>query len=173
MKYGFIAVVGAISCNSFASAPARAGEIFSGVYAHDVKTPLDLAGIEPGVDIQLGYRGSSLFQTRLQPYAFAALNSVGETSYAAAGLSLRIGRKVYVRPGVGLAIHNGSDANVDRRDRVAFGSRILFAPELAFGVQLGNRLSAEFSLVHFSHAQAFGKQNPGIDNIGLRLNLKL
>jgi hypothetical protein len=48
---------------------------------------LDLSGIEQGVDFQLGFRGGKLGLTPLQPYAFAALNSSGETSYAAIGLS--------------------------------------------------------------------------------------
>jgi hypothetical protein len=87
------------------SAPASAGELFGGVYVHDVKTPLNLSGIEPGIDLQLGYRAAGMFGTRFQPYAFAALNSSGETSYAAVGVSRRfgIGGKAYVRPGLGLA----------------------------------------------------------------------
>jgi len=27
--------------------------------------------------------------------------------------------------------------------------------------------------VHMSHGQLFGRENPGIDNLGFRLNLKL
>ena len=36
-----------------------------------------------------------------------------------------------------------------------------------------DRISVEGSWVHMSHAQLFGRQNPGMDNIGVRLNLKL
>jgi hypothetical protein len=156
-----------------ASTPANAGELFGGIYLHDVKTPLNLSGIEPGADFQIGYRGGRLGRTPLQPYAFAAVNSAGETSYAAAGLSARFGRKFYVRPGLGLAVHNGSAGRFQRLDRVAFGSRILFEPELGIGAQINDRLSIEASLVHLSHGQFFGGQNPGIDNLGVRLNLKL
>jgi hypothetical protein len=156
-----------------ASTPANAGEMFGGIYLHDVKTPLNLSGIEPGADFQIGYRGGRLGRTPLQPYAFAAVNSAGETSYAAAGLSARFGRKFYVRPGLGLAVHNGSAGRFQRLDRVAFGSRILFEPELGIGAQINDRLSIEASLVHLSHGQFFGGQNPGIDNLGVRLNLKL
>ena len=39
------------------------------------------------------------------------------------------------------------------------------------GVQVNDRLSVEASWVHMSHAQLFGRQNPGIDNVGVRLNL--
>ena len=35
------------------------------------------------------------------------------------------------------------------------------------------RLSIEASWVHMSHAQLFGRENPGIDNLGVRLNLAL
>jgi hypothetical protein len=157
------------------ASPANAGELFGGIYVHDVKTPLNLAGIEPGLDLQLGYRAEGMFGTRFQPYAFAALNSSGETSYAAAGVSRRfgLGSKAYVRPGLGLAVHTGSAGKFNREDRVAFGSRILFQPELGVGADVSERLSVEASLVHLSHGQFFGGQNPGIDNLGVRVNLKL
>jgi lipid A 3-O-deacylase len=155
--------------------PAQAGELFGGIYVHDVKTPLNLSGIEPGVDLQIGYRGGGMFGTRFQPYAFGALNGSGETSYAAAGVSIRyaVGSKFYVRPGVGVAVHTGSADKFEREDRVAFGSRLLFQPEVGIGMDVNDRLSVEASLVHLSHGQFFGGQNPGIDNLGVRLNLKL
>jgi hypothetical protein len=157
--------------------PAFAGELFGGLYAHGVDTPLTLGGhVEDGVDLQLGWRGGDIarvFGGRLQPYVFGALNSAGHTSYAAVGLSAKFGSKVYVRPGVGLAVHTGSDAKFDNpfNDKIEFGSRVLFEPELAIGVQVAPRVSAEASWVHLSHAQLFGKQNPGIDNIGVRVNV--
>lgn len=158
---------------------ASADEIFGGVYAHNVDTPLTLGGhVEDGVDLQLGWRGGTVarpFGINLQPYAFGALNTAGDTSYAAVGLSTKLGGKVYIRPGLGIAIHNGSDANFDDpfNGKIEFGSRVLFEPELGIGVQLSPRVSAEASWVHLSHAQIFGKQNPGIDNIGLRVNVGL
>ena len=157
-----------------AATPAAAGELFGGLYLHDVKTPLNLSGIEPGFDVQFGYRAGRIKGTFLQPYAFGAVNSRGETSYAAAGISARFGRRFYVRPGIGLAIHNGSAEKFQLEDRVAFGSRILFQPELGIGADLNDRLSVEASLVHLSHGRVFNRgQNPGIDNLGVRLNLKL
>ena len=50
---------------------------------------------------------------------------------------------------------------------------MLFEPEFGIGTQVSDRLSIEASWVHMSHAQMFGRQNPGIDNIGMRLNFKL
>jgi hypothetical protein len=157
----------------FASAPAHAGELFGGLYVHDVKLPTDKSGIENGVDFQLGYRGGGIGHTPLQPYVFGALNSAGQTSYAAVGLSAKFGSSLYIRPGLGLAIHNGSAGKFFRTDKIAFGSRVLFEPELNVGTQINNRLSVEASWVHMSHAQLFGRENPGIDNLGVRLNLAL
>lgn len=156
-----------------AATPAHAGELFGGVYAHDVKLPTDLSGLETGADFMAGYRGADIAHTPLQPYVFGALNSAGDTSYAAAGLSAKFGSRLYVRPGLGLAVHNGSAGKFYRPDKVAFGSRLLFEPELAVGTRLNDRLSAEASWIHMSHAQLFGGENPGIDNVGLRLNLEL
>lgn len=156
-----------------APAAAQAGDLFGGVYVHDVKTPLDKSGIEGGADVMLGYRGGGIGRTPLQPYIFGALNTAGETNYAAVGLSAKFGRSIYIRPGLGIAVHTGSAANYYRTDKIAFGSRVLFEPELGIGTQLNDRLSIEASWVHMSHAQLFGRENPGIDNLGVRLNLKL
>ena len=155
------------------AAPAHAGEIFGGLYVHDVDTPLTKSGFEGGADIQLGYRGGRIGKSPLQPYIFGALNSAGETHYAAVGLSAKFGDRLFIRPGVGLAIHSGSAGNFQRTDRIAFGSRILFEPEIGIGYQVNDRVSVEGSWVHMSHAQLFGHQNPGIDNFGVRLNFGL
>jgi hypothetical protein len=160
------------------SAPARAGELFGGVYVHDVRLPTDKSGLENGVDFMLGYRGGKLAKVlggTLQPYAFGAVNTAGATSYGAAGLSLRfpLGGKLFIRPGVGLAVHNGSAGHFYRTDKIAFGSRVLFEPELGIGTQINDRLSIEASWVHMSHATLFSRENPGIDNLGVRLTLGL
>jgi hypothetical protein len=165
--------LGALCLSVLAAAPAQAGELFGGVYVHDIKSPLTRSNLEDGADLQLGWRGERIGRTPLQPYVFGALNTAGETSYAAIGLSAKFGRRLYVRPGVGIAIHNGSAGNFQRTDKIAFGSRVLFEPELGLGAQVNDRVSIEASWVHMSHAQLFGRQNPGIDNVGLRLNLKL
>jgi lipid A 3-O-deacylase len=154
-------------------AAAHAGELFGGLYKHNVNTPLSIGSPESGVDLQLGYRGGGIGKTGLQPYIFGALNTAGDTSYAAAGLSYKFGDKFFIRPGVGIAVHNGSDDEFQRTDRIAFGSRVLFEPELGIGARLNPRLTLEASWVHMSHAQLFGQQNPGIDNIGARLTLGL
>jgi hypothetical protein len=143
-----------------------------------VKLPTDESGIETGIDFSLGYRASTighLLGAQLQPYVFGALNSAGDTSYAAAGLSAKfaLGKNFYFRPGLGIAVHNGSAGKYYRTDKIAFGSRVLFQPEIALGMYVTKRVSIDASWVHMSHAQLFGPENPGIDNLGMRLNLAL
>ena len=156
-----------------AAAPAAAGEVFGGLYVHDVDTPLSISGIEGGTDVMLGLRGGPIGRTPLQPYVFGALNTAGETSFAAAGISARFGDRLYIRPGVGVAIHNGSAKDFQDlgNDKIDFGSRVLFAPELGIGLQLSPRASVEASWIHLSHGQLFGRQNPGMDDFGIRANL--
>ena len=157
--------------------PSAAGavELFGGVYVHDVDTPLTKSGIESGADIMAGVRGGRIGATPLQPYAFVAVNTSGETNYGAIGISAKFGDAIYVRPGVGLALHTGSARNFQdiSNDRIDFGSRLLFEPEIAVGAEINDRLGVEASWVHMSHATLLSRQNPGIDNFGVRLNLKL
>ena len=164
-----------VLASAFLSAPAHAGELFGGIHKHAVDTPASLSGgDERGMDLSLGYRFEGLGRTGLQPYAFGALNTAGDTSYAAAGISYRWGRQVYLRPGIGLAVHNGSNSNFEQPDNgeIEFGSRVLFEPELAVGYQANERVSIEASWVHMSQGTLFSRQNPGIDNIGARVNLR-
>ena len=157
------------------AAPAHAGEVFGGLYVHNVNTPISFGSPEGGVDVQLGYRGTGITGLKLEPYIFGALNTSGDTNYAAVGLSRKFGDRIYVRPGIGLAIHTGSAAKYDNpfNDKIEFGSRILFEPELGVGFKASERMSIEASWVHMSHATLFSRQNPGIDNIGARINFKL
>lgn len=173
-----LAVLGAFFCIGAVPSAAAADELFAGVHIHDVKTPLDASGIESGVDFSLGYRGSTighLWTSELQPYIFGAVNSAGNTNYGAIGLAAKfpLGRQIYFRPGIGIAVHTGSAGKFYRTDKIAFGSRVLFEPEIAIGTNLDKHVSVEASWVHMSHAQIFGKENPGIDNLGLRVNLAL
>ncbi len=172
----------AVLCGALfvAAAPsaAQAGEIFWGLHVHDVKTPLDDAGIESGADASLGFRGGTighLWKGALQPYVFGAINTAGNTNYGAIGISAKyeLGGSWYFRPGLGVAVQTGSAGKFFRTDKIAFGSRVLFEPEIGIGSQLNKHLSVEASWVHMSHAQLAGKENPGIDNLGVRVNLAL
>ena len=132
----------AIGCAAIAAvlrvAPAEAGEIFGGLYVHDVKLPTDLSGHESGFDLQLGYRGGRIGRTPLQPYVFGALNTAGETSYASVGVSAKSANRSLRRLGLAIARRLGGRLP-HRQDRV--GSRVLFEPEVAVGAQI-NGVSA-------------------------------
>lgn len=155
---------------------AQAGEVFGGLLVHDVKTGITVSGIEDGMDLQIGYRGKrfggSANQLTPAPYIFGSVSTAGDTNFAAAGVSWKFGRQVYFRPGIGVAIHDGPSRVARGVDRINFGSRILFAPEIGVGVQLNEQVSAEASWVHLSHAKLFGPQNPGMDSIGVRVNYR-
>lgn len=173
MKRIWLAAVAALA---LAPASASAQELFGGLYVHDVGTGLTKSNIEEGVDLELGWRGERMrFLSAVgspSPHAFVSVNSDGNTHFASAGISWKIGGQVYVRPGVGLAVHTGPGRVVPGDDRIDFGSRILFAPEIGLGVQVNERVSVEASWVHLSHAQLFSPQNPGLDTIGFRLNYR-
>ena len=161
-----------------AAAPAQGSELFTGLFAHDVETPLTKGGFENGADIEIGWRGGRIaelgFVGAPSPYVFASIATGGETHLAAAGLSWRIGRgPVFVRPGIGLAIHTRSRHGVVNGLRADLGSRVLFEPELGLGYQLNERLALEATWVHVSHAQFLSRQNPGMDSIGLRLSWRM
>lgn len=158
------------------STPAGASELFGGVYVHDVDTVFTKGGFEGGADFQIGWRGERLSLLRAigapAPHLFGSINSKGDTNYAAAGLNWKVGGKAYLRPGVGLAVHDRPSRLVRGGQRLDLGSRLLFQLELGAGYELNDRVSLEASWVHLSHAQLFSRQNPGIDNFGLRLNYR-
>ena len=170
-KFCLLAIAPAI----FAASPAQADEIIGGLYVHDVDTFLTIAGVEDGMDVQLGWRGDRIGKTPLQPHVFAAVNTSGNTNYAAVGFSAKFGKTVFIRPGVGLGVHTGSTKKfqIEGNDELEFGSRVLFEPELGIGININDRTSIEASWVHMSHATLFSDQNPGIDNLGVRFGLKL
>ena len=156
-------------------ASAMAQEVYGGVYAHGVETPFTFDTNEGGIDVQAGVRfGPIEGLADVQPYVFGSVNLDGDTSFVGAGVSWKaeLG-PVYLRPGVGLVIHDGPELRVDPADgyRTDLGSRILFEPEIAVGVDLDESWSVEASWVHISNARLFNsEQNPGIDMMGLRVN---
>lgn len=161
-------------CLLLAAAPAQASEVFAGLLAHDIETPLTRGGFENGADLELGWRGRRLgFLGGPSPYAFASVATNGGTHLAAAGLSWRLGGRLFARPGLGLAVHTRSAHGVRNGLRTDLGSRILFEPELGLGYQLSDRVALEATWVHVSHAQLLSRQNPGMDSIGIRLSYRL
>lgn len=162
------------------TASAQAGELFSGVYAHAVDTPLSLDSGEGGADVELGYRGAPLPVLENgdgpAPYTFVSVNTAGDTDFIAAGLAWKVDLgPVYLRPGIGLSLNNGPERRVAADGtRTELGSAVLFEPEIGLGVKLDERTSLEASWVHISGARLFNsEQNPGIDMIGVRVNWRM
>jgi lipid A 3-O-deacylase len=141
-------------------------------------------------DVQLVYRSAPLAEA-LKPRLTARLqvNTDGRTNFASVGAEWRqhvLRGKVYGQIGIGLTVHDGyrytpdpfapglSPAEAVRRtdlywNRTAFGSRVLFNPNLSLGVRIDRRWAVEAAFEHFSHRQLFARQNPGIDTLGIRI----
>jgi lipid A 3-O-deacylase len=154
--------------------PAFADEVFVGAAVHEVDTPFTLKTYESGADIQLGWRGKKIDALkaigRPQPYLLGSLNTSGDTSFVAAGIGWTIGKTIYVRPAIGLALHTGPIPRVRGGRRTDLGSRILFEPEIGVGYRLNDKTSIEANWTHISNARLLSGQNPGIDMIGVRIN---
>lgn len=183
MKTAMFAVVAAATLAI--AAPACAGEVFVGVYKHDVTfigeaVGLGAAGREDGVDVHLGYRTNRLENLRWlgkpQVHTMVSINSKNTSNFVAAGFDWKIelGQPggFYFRPGIGLAYTDGkaglppanapnlTQAERDRRTylyyhRIDFGSKVLFEPELALGYQVSDKVSVELSYTHLSNGQIF------------------
>jgi lipid A 3-O-deacylase len=159
-------------------AAAQAQEVYVGSSFHGVDTPFTLTTGEHGSDVQAGVRSKPIEGLKAigKPSAYlhaqASLN--GNTSLAAIGLSWKFGDKFYVRPGIGLALHNDKIKEV-RTDglRLDLGSRVLFEPEIALGAKISDNTAFEVSWVHVSNATLLSSQNPGLDFIGARLVFSL
>jgi len=134
---------------------------------------------ESGADVEFGARTGSLRALSrfgdFSLYGFGSVNTSGGVDFAAAGLAWRIelGHGFYIRPGIGAAVQSGSAAKFQQTpNRLYLGSRFLFEPEGALGVQLSPRWGVEASYVHLSHAKLAGPHNPGLDDVGLRLTYR-
>lgn len=174
------------------AAPATAGEVFTGVYAHDVDDGISFGKFEDGAQIVTGVRTTALdelkFLGRPRVHLLVGVNTSGGTNYLASGLAWRfpLSERLYVQPGIGLAIHDGR-VNLpspdepgltpaerlkrlnDFQTKLDLGSRVLFEPELSIGWKATRRLSFEVSWIHLSHGKLAGDYNPGLGDIGLRL----
>ncbi|HXH16255.1 MAG TPA: acyloxyacyl hydrolase [Sphingomonas sp.] len=142
------------------------------------------------VDVQLVYRTAPLlFALKPRLTGKLQVNTAGRTSFASFGAEWRqhiLKGRIYAQVGVGLTVHDGYRFTPDPfepglpigearrrygiyRTRTSFGSQILFNPNASLGARLNPRWAVEVTWEHFSHHQWFSDQNPGIDNLGLRL----
>jgi len=157
------------------AAPARADDVWLGVYEHDVT--LAQTRFETGQDIKAGWIGPRLEALRAigrpSPHVLVSKSLDGGTDYVAAGLNWTFGRTLYARPGIGIAVHDGPSRAVRAGRRVDLGSPVVFEPELALGWRLSDRVAIEASWIHLSHATLFSRQNRGMDSWGVRLLVRL
>jgi len=172
--------------------PAAAGEVFAGVYAHDVDDGISYGKFENGAQLVGGVRTTALDELKVlgrpRVHLLAGVNTNGGTDYLAAGLAWRFHftERLYVQPGIGVAIHDGRvnlpspdapgltpqerlDRLRDRQTKLDLGSRVLFEPEVSLGWKATRRLSVELSWIHLSHARLAGHYNPGLGDVGVRL----
>lgn len=177
MRSRFIAAT--LTLSAATALPAAAQELYLGGSFHGVDLPTSFETGERGQDLQAGIRSAPI--TALDAigapsaYLHGQVSLDGQTSVVAAGLSWKLGKgKVYVRPGIGLALHDGPIPRYELSGRrTDLGSRITFEPELALGLRLSPKVAAELSWVHVSHATLLSRQNPGMDFIGARVVVKL
>jgi len=160
------------------AAPARADEFFTGAYQHAAELHISAGDEEGGVDAELGYRTEPMQRRilfgRPRVQFLLSRNLSGDTNFAALDLLWRhdYSERFYGQLGFGLAVHDGVVHRADlrgRTNRIAFGSRVLFEPELDFGWRLSPRLALEASYVHISNGHIWTKVNPGMDDVGVRL----
>ena len=172
-----------ISCRTWLAAPAGlmlaspvlADDVWLGLYEHDVT--LAQVRFETGQDLKGGWIGERIEHFRAigrpRPHILVSKSLNGSTDYVAVGLNWTLGTRLYARPGIGLAVHDGPSRAYREGRRVDLGSPVVFEPELAFGWRIGDGLALEASWVHLSHATLFSRQNRGMDSWGLRLLVRL
>ena len=179
----------ATALSVLAGAPAMAGEVMAGLYAHD----LGPADRESGADILLGWHSAPVsgwtWLHKPSVHVIAVANTSVATDFVSVGLdwTFRLSDRVYLRPGIGLAYTTGkadlphvnapgiSPTEYEHRlhlylTRIDFGSHAEFEPELALGYRVSPRLAIEGSYVHLSNGQILHQgKNQGLDDLGVRL----
>ena len=167
---GLLSRLGLTCALAFPSA-AQADTLWLGVYRHDI-TWSD-AKYESGADLKAGWISAPIATQlpligRPSIHVVVSKSLAGGTDYLAVGIDRTFGSRIYVRPGIGLAVNDGKRPQYNKGRRVDLGSPITFEPELAFGLRLGPRVAIEASWIHLSHAQLFSHQNRGMDSWGVR-----
>lgn len=172
-------IAAAIGLSAASALPAQAQEVYLGASFHGVNLPTSFDTGERGHDLQAGIRSKPIEALKPigkpQAYLHGQVSLDGETSFAAAGLTWKLGKgPVYLGPALGLAIHDGKVPKFDAQGRrIDLGSRITFNPALALGYRVNNKVSAELSWEHISHATLLSGQNPGMDFLGARVVVQL
>ena len=186
----------ALAAGAALAAPgaAQAGlidEVKFGAVVHNIRvTDGKNANKESGpvVEAQVNFTSPGVLRIvgAPRPYAVAAVNASGDTSFAAVGLEWRweFAEGWGFEPGFGYALHDGEVSNPFAdgtpqstafvRDKVLYGSEDLFRVSFAVTRDFGERWNAQAILLHYSHGQILGTgRNQGVDQLGVRLGYKL
>jgi lipid A 3-O-deacylase len=179
-KPPILLIVSAVAASAL-SAPALAQEsgfeVRTALLYHDTNHPG--ADVESGADIELQVLGPRLDALgvlgRPRPYASAALNTDGDTSFAAAGLVWRRDWTPRWSGEIqfGYAVHDGEIDSTDpviAATRLQLGSRDLFRTALGVDYRLSPDWSVGLQWTHLSHGEILGDgRNQGIDAAGIRI----
>jgi lipid A 3-O-deacylase len=182
---------GLACCTAGAAGPANAEIVQAnvGLMAHNIQVidPKN-AHKEQGPDIQaeLDFKTPRWLKWTggARPYAMASINTQGDTSYVAAGVSWRLQflQRWAFEPSLGLAVHDGDLGDKfppgdPRRpgyidSHLLLGSRTLFRTGLGFTRMFSDRWGAQVLYEHLSNGHLFAgnhDRNQGLDDIGVRL----
>ncbi len=121
-----------------------------------------------------------------RPYVMASVNTSGDTSYAAVGLTwdFDLADVWSFEPGFGYAVHDGDPLDNPylpqdpsrgpfQDTTLLLGSRDLFRTSLALTREIGDSWGVQLAYEHLSHGQVLGSgRNQGLDELGVRLQYR-
>lgn len=165
------------------SAPAAAQEdgfeARTAFLYHDIIHPR-ADDLESGADVELQVLGPRLgalgLLGRPRPYVSAAVNTDGDTSFAAIGVAWRKDWTPRWSGEIqfGYAVHDGEIDSTDpaiSETRLQLGSRDLFRTALGVDYRLSPDWSVGLQWTHLSHGEILGEgRNQGIDAAGIRVS---
>jgi hypothetical protein len=103
-------------------------------------------------------------------HAGVMVNTVGDTSYAYAGLTWRadLFAGFFGEFEFGGAVNNYAEAE----DRIDMGCHVTFRESAGLGYRFSEHIDLIASIEHASHAHLCGERNSGITNVGMRLGYR-
>lgn len=150
-------------------------EIKIGVLNHDTDNLWSGFRRESGVDANFEViltPALKFLGGEVRPALGGSINSAGDTSkaYAAARWEVEPVKDVFFAAGFGGAVHTGK-LSLERNDRKALGSRLLFYFPFEIGYRVDPNYSVSIFFDHVSNAW-LADPNEGMDTLGIRLGYK-
>lgn len=107
-----------------------------------------------------------------RPHLGVSANTKGDTSHAYTGLTWQWewSRDFFFEAMAGGSVHDGN-INLERSDRKALGSRVLFRLGVALGYNITSYINISIMFDHISNAY-LKSANEGLDTIGLRIGYR-